>query len=48
LAKARQLRDTAGPVRPGEEPDPGFKLIPDLEKQVNALKSGQQVIVPKE
>lgn len=48
LAKARQLRDTAGPAPAGQEPDPSFKLIPDLEKQVNALKSGQQVVVPKE
>jgi tetratricopeptide (TPR) repeat protein len=28
--------------------DPGNKMIPDLEKQLDALKSGQQVIVPKE
>jgi len=28
--------------------DPGNKMIPELEKQVKALKSGQQVVVPKE
>ena len=28
--------------------DPSNKMIPDLEKQVNALKAGQQVVLPKE
>jgi len=31
-----------------KQADPGNKMIPDLEKQVSALKSGQQVVVPKE
>lgn len=48
LARAKQLRDSAGSVPAGQEPDPSLKLIPDLENQVNALKSGQQVVVPKE
>jgi len=31
-----------------KQSDPSNKMLPDLEKQVNALKSGQQVILPKE
>ena len=31
-----------------KQADPSNKMIPDLEKQVSALRSGQQVILPKE
>src|SRR5262249_9317255 len=42
---ARAAEDSLTRAR---QADPGNKMIPELEKQVNALKSGQQVIVPKE
>jgi len=42
---ARAAEDSLAKAR---QSDSGNKMIPDLEKQVNALKSGQQVILPKE
>jgi tetratricopeptide (TPR) repeat protein len=42
---ARAAEDSLARAR---QSDPGNKMIPELEKQVNALKSGQQVVLPKE
>jgi len=44
----RDARGAEDSLTRARQSDPGNKMIPDLEKQVNALKSGQQITVPKE
>ena len=44
----KDVRKAEDSLARAKQADPANKLIPDLEKQLNALKTGQQVVVPKE
>jgi tetratricopeptide (TPR) repeat protein len=44
----RDAKGASDSLARAKQSDPGNKMLPELEKQLSALKSGQQVTLPKE